>query len=80
MGREFSVEGMVTEGKRLGGKIGFPTVNFASEKGRTTSAECRLCVLCNLRRRKKYLAMTNVGDNPTVDKKILTSAPKRIFF
>ena len=34
LGREYTVEGMVTEGKRLGGKIGFPTVNFASEKGR----------------------------------------------
>lgn len=78
LGREFSVEGMVTEGKRLGGKIGFPTVNFASEKGRILPQNAVYASYV-IYGGEKYLAMTNVGDNPTVDKNIEVRTETHIF-
>lgn len=78
LGREFSIEGKVCGGKRLGGKIGFPTVNFAAENKRVlprNGVYASVAVYGG----KKYLAMTNVGDNPTVDKNIDVRIETHIF-
>lgn len=78
LGRNFSIEGTVTEGKRLGGKIGFPTVNFAAEKGRILPQNAVYASYV-IYGGEKYLAMTNVGDNPTVDKNIDVRTETHIF-
>lgn len=78
LGRPLSVEATVASGKRLGSKIGFPTVNFAAEKGRILPKNGVYAsrVLYN---GSSYLAMTNVGDNPTVDKNIDVRIETHIF-
>lgn len=66
MGRDYSLTGIVTQGKQLGRTIGFPTVNFypPAEKMLPPAGvyETRLHI-----DGKSYVGITNIGDNPTVD-------------
>ena len=78
LGRPLSVEATVASGKRLGSKIGFPTVNFAAEKGRILPKN-GVYASKVLYKDDIYLAMTNVGDNPTVDKNIDVRIETHIF-
>lgn len=78
LGRRLSVEAKVIGGKHLGAKIGFPTVNFAAEKGRILPQNGVYASVVHYEN-KKYLAMTNVGDNPTVDKNIDVRTETHIF-
>ena len=78
LGRRLSVEAAVIYGKQLGGKIGFPTVNFAAEKGRILPANGVYASYVYYGA-KRYLGMTNVGDNPTVDKNIDVRIETHIF-
>lgn len=63
----YTVEGVVTEGKKLGRTIGFPTINvpisenlLLPKKGVYIS-ETRIL-------NKVYKSVTNIGENPTVEK------------
>lgn len=78
LGRRLSVEATVIYGKQLGGKIGFPTVNFAAEKGRILPKNGVYASYVYYGT-KRYLGMTNVGDNPTVDKNIDVRIETHIF-
>lgn len=66
MGRDYSLTGMVEQGKQLGRTIGFPTVNIypPSEKMLPPAGvyETRLKI-----DGKDYQGITNIGDNPTVN-------------
>ena len=59
LGRRLSVEATVIYGKQLGGKIGFPTVNFAAEKGRILPKNGVYASYVYYST-KRYLGMTNV--------------------
>ena len=68
MGRPYSISGIVTEGKKLGRTIGFPTVNIKPDiKKRLPLAgayETRIIIFGDS---KTYKGITNVGNNPTVN-------------
>jgi len=68
LGRFFCMWGVVSEGKHLGRTIGFPTVNFYPEK--TDLVPKNGVYLVNLYvDGRGFFGITNVGVNPTVDKK-----------
>jgi riboflavin kinase/FMN adenylyltransferase len=66
MGRPYSITGLVRHGKELGRTIGFPTANLIPD-------EKKLLPQIGVYKTeieidgKSYKAITNVGDNPTVD-------------
>lgn len=65
LGYNFAIRGTVTEGKRLGKTLGFPTANVFFEKGSVLplcGVYKTLAVIDNI----KSPAITNVGINPTV--------------
>lgn len=66
LGRNYSVSGIVVNGKKLGRTIGFPTVNLKPSEGKLLPAngvyETTVCV-----DGVDYKAITNIGENPTVD-------------
>lgn len=66
MSRDYSLTGIVAQGKQLGRTIGFPTVNFypPAEKMLPPAGvyETQLHI-----DGKSYQGITNIGDNPTVD-------------
>lgn len=68
MGRPYSISGIVTEGKKLGRTIGFPTVNIKPDiKKRLPHSgayETRIKIFGDS---KIYKGITNVGNNPTVN-------------
>lgn len=65
LGRNFSVTGMVSEGKHLGRELGFPTANVFFEKNcvRLKNGVYKTRVFFD---GKYFDAITNVGINPTV--------------
>lgn len=65
LGRNFSVTGMVSEGKHLGRELGFPTANVFFEKNcvRLKNGVYKTRVFFD---GKYFDAITNVGTNPTV--------------
>lgn len=66
LGRFYSVEGVVQQGKKLGRTIGFPTANIlpTQEKLLPPNGVYETKITIGDRR---YRAITNVGVNPTVD-------------
>ena len=66
MGRDYSISGEVTSGKRLGREIGFPTANIIPEKDKLLPADgvytSSVCIDNII-----YKAITNIGSNPTTD-------------
>ncbi|MGB5822875.1 MAG: bifunctional riboflavin kinase/FAD synthetase [Proteocatella sp.] len=70
LGRQFSIEGIVVHGKKLGRKIGYPTANLfiAGDKAVPSKGVYETIVELDGR---EYKGATNVGTNPTVGDKTL---------
>lgn len=66
LGRPFKITGTVRKGKKLGRTIGFPTANIIPDK-RKLLPKLGVYKTNVIIDGVKYAAMTNVGDNPTVD-------------
>lgn len=70
LGRDFSVEGTVVHGKKLGRKLGYPTANIFVAADKAVPAKGVYETLVELDG-KLYKGATNVGTNPTVGDKTL---------
>lgn len=77
LGRNYSVEGVVKEGKKLGRKMGFPTVNLRSEKN--IFLKNGVYITKTYIDDEIYNSITNVGINPTVDSDDKTKIETYIF-
>lgn len=77
LGRNYSVEGVVKEGKKLGRKMGFPTVNLRSEKN--IFLKNGVYITKTYIDNEIYNSITNVGINPTVDSDDKTKIETYIF-
>lgn len=66
MGRDYSLTGIVAQGKQLGRTIGFPTVNLypPAEKMLPPAGVYETQLYID---GESYQGITNIGDNPTVD-------------
>ena len=66
MGRDYSICGVVCEGKKLGRTIGFPTINIKYDGRQVLPGhgvyETRVVI-----DDREYRGITNIGNNPTVD-------------
>ncbi|MDR1018334.1 MAG: bifunctional riboflavin kinase/FAD synthetase [Lachnospiraceae bacterium] len=66
LGREYSISGRIQEGKKIGRTLGFPTCNIKPVPCKILPPEGvytgKAVVLG-----KEYLAVTNIGKNPTID-------------
>jgi riboflavin kinase/FMN adenylyltransferase len=68
MGRFYSITGTVQHGKELGRTIGFPTANIIPDEKKLLPKTGVYKTEIEIDG-KSYTAITNVGDNPTVDGK-----------
>lgn len=66
LGRCFSITGTVSEGKKLGRKLGFPTANVFFDK-KMTPLKNGVYKTVVTKGEKNYKAITNIGINPTFD-------------
>lgn len=62
----YYIYGLVSDGKKLGRKIGFPTVNILAHKDKLFPPN-GVYATVTLYKGKLYYGMTNVGYNPTVN-------------
>ncbi|MGN0383971.1 MAG: bifunctional riboflavin kinase/FAD synthetase [Eubacterium sp.] len=78
LGYPYAITGKVIYGKQLGRKLGFPTVNIMPDKTKVVplAGVYKSEVLI---KGKIYPAITNVGDNPTVDGDLKTRVETHIF-
>lgn len=58
------IEGVVIEGRKLGRQLGFPTANVALDEA--LDIECGVYISSVCVGEKAFLAVTNIGTNPTV--------------
>ena len=65
LGRNYSLYGIVSEGKRIGTSIGFPTINLTAEKEKLLPQK-GVYITRALIGGQDYPGITNVGCNPTV--------------
>ncbi len=77
LGRNYSVEGFVAEGKKLGRKMGFPTVNLTTEK--SVIFKSGVYITKTHFNNEEYKSITNIGINPTVDSDEKTKIETYIF-
>lgn len=66
LGRQYSITGTVESGKRLGRKLGMPTLNIYPEKDKLLPPNGVYYSTVNCRE-KEYKAITNIGKKPTVN-------------
>jgi len=66
LGRCFSITGTVSEGKKLGRKLGFPTANVFFDK-KMTPLKNGVYKTVVTKGERNYKAITNMGINPTFD-------------
>jgi len=66
LGRAVHVDGTVMQGKRLGRKLGFPTLNIASENDLLPSKGVYICAVFIPSFDRVFPAVTNIGVRPTV--------------
>jgi len=64
LGRRYSIRGFVKEGKKLGGKMGFPTANTYPDSS-LIMPSFGVYATRTLVKGKYYNSITNVGKNPT---------------
>ena len=71
LGRPYTLEGKVEKGHSMGKKLTFPTVNLAVHP---SSAPLKQGVYASLTviDRKPYPSVTNIGNNPTFHRKVVT--------
>lgn len=69
LGYHFTVNGTVVNGKRLGGKIGFPTANINVEESYKLIPKTGVYVVRSLINGSFVNGMMNIGYRPTVDGK-----------
>ncbi|MEG1720541.1 MAG: riboflavin kinase, partial [Pseudoflavonifractor sp.] len=67
LGHPHSLTDTVAHGKKLGGSLGFPTVNLHFAPGVLVPARGVYATLVFLEDGSSYLAVTNIGVRPTVD-------------
>ncbi|MFI3317691.1 MAG: riboflavin kinase [Rikenellaceae bacterium] len=58
------IRGVVLEGKKLGRKLGFPTANINISESLQIENGVYLSIVCV--DGERFLAVTNIGNNPTV--------------
>jgi riboflavin kinase/FMN adenylyltransferase len=66
LGRNYSVKGRVTEGRRIGRTLGFPTLNIRMDDNMVVPAHGVYVTEC-VAAGEKRAAVTNVGVRPTVE-------------
>ncbi len=66
LGREFSIKSKVTEGKKLGRKLGFPTANQPFPDNTAPFRRGVYATLCSFENSKEYMGVTNVGTRPSI--------------
>jgi len=64
LGRPFSVSGVVVHGKKMGSKMGFPTINLLQEE-RKILPKCGVYATNTKVEGKEYNSITNIGVRPT---------------
>ncbi len=68
LGRRYSIKGVVIEGKKMGRKLGFPTVNLQTNFEMSVlkpGVYITNAIISN----ERFYSVTNVGFNPTFDQK-----------
>lgn len=66
LGRAFSVKSSVTEGKKLGRKLGFPTANQPFPDNTAPLRRGVYATICSFGDGKEYMGVTNVGVRPSI--------------
>ena len=67
LGYNFMIHGTVVNGKKLGGKIGFPTANIDVVEDYKLIPKTGVYVIQTQVENKRYFGMMNIGYRPTVD-------------
>lgn len=68
LGRNYTLTGVVLHGRHLGRTIGFPTANILPEEGKILPL-CGVYASLVHAGGRIYRAVTNIGNNPTIDEK-----------
>jgi len=79
LARPYSLSGIVTEGARLGRKIGYPTANIAPDDSEKIIPAAGVYAVYVLHQNKKYGGMLNIGVRPTVSDENKISIEVNIF-
>jgi riboflavin kinase/FMN adenylyltransferase len=66
LGREYSIEGKVVEGKKLGKELGYPTANIELTNEFKLIPRIGVYAVEVIINEKKYSGMMSIGKNPTV--------------
>jgi len=66
LGRPFSITGSVVQGKQLGTKIGFPTINLLPADANMLIPATGVYFTHTIINKKKYYGVTNIGTSPTL--------------
>lgn len=69
LGRNYSIQGIISKGDGLGKKIGFPTINLVVPEEKLLPADGVYATLVKIDN-NKYLGAMNIGQRPTVSTKI----------
>lgn len=67
LGYFFMINGLVVNGKQLGGKIGYPTANIHVQESYKLIPKTGVYVVKSVIRNKTIFGMMNIGNRPTVD-------------
>jgi riboflavin kinase/FMN adenylyltransferase len=78
LGRAYSISGIVQMGRQLGRTIGFPTVNLAPPKGKLLPGNGVYASYVYVGN-TSYKAITNIGNNPTIDSRNQTTIESYLF-
>lgn len=79
LGYNFSLTGKVTQGKKIGASIGFPTANIIIEDSDKIIPKEGAYAVYVYHDNNKYRGMLNIGTNPTVSDKNKTTIEVNIF-